>query len=97
MSDSVWSACAVSSELPVGYQVTVRATRSSASLTWEPPSAYVRWRPLPSVVIVTHLVTRSLMSRCQLLAMVWNKLESPRHRSWITGQFRESEFVSGRI
>ena len=47
----------------VPKQVTVRAARAAACLTWEAPSVGVRWRPLLSVVIVTHLVTRSFASR----------------------------------
>jgi hypothetical protein len=31
---------------------------AAACLTWERPSVDVRWRPLLSVMIVTHLVTR---------------------------------------
>lgn len=31
-------------------------------MTWEPSSVNVRWRLLLSVVIVTHLVTRPLVS-----------------------------------
>jgi hypothetical protein len=34
--------------------------RAAACLTLEVPSVDVRWRPLLSVVIVTHLVTRLL-------------------------------------
>jgi hypothetical protein len=41
-------------------QLAMRTTTASACLTWELPSIGVRWRPLLSVVIVTHLVTRSL-------------------------------------
>ena len=44
-------------------QVTVRAARDEACLSWEASSADVRWRPLLPVVIVTHFVTRSLASR----------------------------------
>jgi len=32
-------------------------------MTWDRLSVSVRWRPLLSVAIVTHLVTRSLASR----------------------------------
>ena len=42
----------------------MRTARTAACLTWEAPSVGVYWRPLLSVVIVTHLVTRSLASRC---------------------------------
>jgi len=44
-------------------QVTVRTARASACLTWVAPSVNVRWRPLLSVAIVAHLVTRLLSSR----------------------------------
>jgi len=43
-------------------QVTMRAARASACLTWEASSVDVRWRPPLSVAIVTDLVTRSLAS-----------------------------------
>ena len=43
-------------------QRAMRTARAAAYLTWEAPSVGVRWRPLLSVVIVTHLVTRSLTS-----------------------------------
>ena len=46
-------------------QIVVRAARVVACLTWEAPSVGVRWRALLSVVIVTHLVTRSLASWCR--------------------------------
>ena len=39
-------------------QVAMQTARAAARLTWEAPSVGVRWRSLPSVVIVTHLVTR---------------------------------------
>jgi len=41
-----------------------RAARAAAGPTWEAPSVDVRWRPQLSVMIVTHLVTRSLASWC---------------------------------
>ena len=44
-------------------QRAMRTARAAACLTWEALSVGVRWRPLLSVVIVTHLVTRSLVSR----------------------------------
>ena len=43
----------------------MRATRAAACLAWEAPSVTVRWCAVLSVVIVTHLVTRSLASRCR--------------------------------
>ena len=43
----------------------MRAARAAACLAWEAASVGVRWRPLLSVVIVTHLVTRSLASPCR--------------------------------
>ena len=46
-------------------QVMVGSARAAACLTWVAPSVYVRWRPLLSVVIVTHLVTRLLVRRCR--------------------------------
>ena len=39
-------------------QVVVQATCAAAYMTGERPSVSVRWRPLSSVVVVTHLVTR---------------------------------------
>jgi hypothetical protein len=44
-------------------QCAMRTARAAACLAWEPLSAGFRWRPLLSVVIVTHFVTRSLASR----------------------------------
>ena len=43
-------------------QVAVPTASSATCLTWEPLSASVHWRPLLSVVIVTRLVTRPLVS-----------------------------------
>jgi hypothetical protein len=45
-------------------QVAALTASAAARLTWEAPSADVRWRPVLSVAIVTHLVTRSLASPC---------------------------------
>jgi hypothetical protein len=45
-------------------QVRYGLPGAAACLTWEAPSVGIRWRPLLSVVIVTHLVTRSFASRC---------------------------------
>ena len=38
----------------------MRTASAAPCLTWKAASVDVRWRPLLSVVIVTHLVTRSL-------------------------------------
>ena len=46
-------------------QVAVPTASGAACLTWERPSVSVRWCPLLAVVIVTHLVTRSLLSGCR--------------------------------
>jgi hypothetical protein len=46
-------------------QVPTSATRAAPCLTCQASSFHVRWRPPLSVVIVTHLVTRSLVSRCR--------------------------------
>ena len=63
-------------------QVPVRATSAAACLTWEAPSVDVRWRPLLSVAIVTHLVTRLLASRCreQLLTEMMDRRPGPQPR-----------------
>src|SRR5262249_7212773 len=45
-------------------QLAIRTARAVGCLSWEPPSVGVHWRRLLSLVIVTHLVTRSLTSRC---------------------------------
>jgi hypothetical protein len=42
-----------------------RTASAAACLAWEALSASVRCRPPLSVVIVTHLVTRSIVSRCR--------------------------------
>lgn len=48
-------------------QVQTSAVGAAACLTWQAPSVDVRWRtPLP-VVIVTHLVTRSLAGRSRVM------------------------------
>jgi hypothetical protein len=54
-----WSRRASSSR----SQRAMRAAKAAACLAWEATSVDVRWRPLLSVVIVTHLVTRSRASR----------------------------------
>ena len=41
-------------------QRAMRTASAAACLAWEAPSAGVRWRPLLSVVIVTHFVTQFL-------------------------------------
>src|SRR5262249_34894221 len=43
-------------------QLAGRTASSASSLTWQPPSVNVRWRPPLVVAIVTHLVTRPVMS-----------------------------------
>jgi len=45
-------------------QVNTRTASAVARLAWDRPSGGVRWRPPLAVVIVTHLVTRPLASRC---------------------------------
>jgi hypothetical protein len=44
-------------------QVLAGTASRAALLAWDRPSMSVRWRPPVSMVIVTHLVTRSLASR----------------------------------
>ena len=46
-------------------QLATWTARAVPCPTWEASSVGVRCRPLLSVVIVTHLVTRSLASRCR--------------------------------
>src|SRR5215471_16228617 len=41
-------------------QVAVWTASCASSLTWQPPSVNVRWRPPLAVAIVPHLVTRWL-------------------------------------
>jgi len=45
-------------------QVQTQTASAVARLAWDRPSGGVRWRPPLAVVIVTHLVTRPLASRC---------------------------------
>jgi hypothetical protein len=45
-------------------QVQTRTASAAVRLAWDRPSVGVRWRPPLAVVIVTHLVTRPLASRC---------------------------------
>jgi hypothetical protein len=45
-------------------QVQTQTASAVARLAWDRPSGGVRWRPSLAVVIVTHLVTRPLASRC---------------------------------
>lgn len=47
-------------------QVTTPTASAGACLTWEALSVDVRWRPRLSVVIVTHLVTRSSADRAMV-------------------------------
>jgi hypothetical protein len=46
-------------------QVLTGTASAAARLAWDRPSVDVRWRPPSAVAIVTHLVTRSLRSRCR--------------------------------
>jgi hypothetical protein len=41
-------------------QVAARATSAATRVAWNRPSVLVDWRPLLSVAIVSHFVTRSL-------------------------------------
>jgi hypothetical protein len=45
-------------------QVAAPTARVAACPTWEAPSVDVRWRPPVSVVVVSHLVTHPIASRC---------------------------------
>ena len=44
-------------------QVQTRSASAAARLAWDRPSVGVRWRPLQSMAIVTHFVTRPFASR----------------------------------
>jgi hypothetical protein len=44
----------------IRQRIALRTTRAAVCLMWEALSVDVRWRPLPSLVIVPHLVARPL-------------------------------------
>ncbi len=65
--------------------------RRTPGLAWDRPSVGVRWRPPLAVVIVTHLVTRPLASRCSERLFRRSSRASLRP---VTSQFSDYQHVS---